>query len=341
MRYMTYLYNFIQNVTTRIMNINKKILLRIWLLTLVFFILLIVIFPGDRKLEETSHRHSIEHTNTWDEIEGDFFARWDEDLSAEFALADELLAGDIHSAGWEERAVEWYNIVCNAYKDLCNKIERGNEYEISEKYAYTLMMVYLIRSIDDNMELDDSQTLRNTVSQINIYEHPKDRRWSAGATVVKINTQKIDNIREFWEVWTHEVWGHILDIWAIDDKSKPLHETFTEFGKPTFWLKDWSLKFYSVSRLDEKTRKKDSSYKDFVSGYAMRDIFEEFAEFANAWINHHDLLVEMTKTNEKLKIKYDLFSQLFGDRYFDADTDALRRFSPSERVFDTTKEWKS
>lgn len=101
------------------------------------------------------------------------------------------------------------------------------------------------------------------------------------------------------------------------------------------------MKFYSISWLDENTRKKDSSYRDFVSGYAMRDIFEEFAEFANAWINHHDLLVEMTKTNNKLKKKYELFEELFGDWYFDADTDALKRFTPSDRVFDSTKEWKS
>ena len=156
-----------------------------------------------------------------------------------------------------------------------------------------------------------------------------------------MNTWRIDSIREYREVLTHEIGWHILDIWSIHHDEKPLHETFTEFGEKRFGLKDWSLKFYSISRLDENTRKKDSSYRDFASWYSMRNTFEDFAEFTNAWINHHDLLVAMTKDNDKLKKKYDLFEELFWDWYYDWDTEALKRFDADQRVFDSTKEWKS
>jgi hypothetical protein len=89
--------------------------------------------------------------------------------------------------------------------------------------------------------------------------------------------------------------------------------------------------------LDENTRRPEASYKDFVSGYAMKDTFEELAEFSNARINHHSLLVELTKSNAKMKEKYDLFREVFGDRYFEDDTETLLHFDPQERVFDSTK----
>jgi len=161
-----------------------------------------------------------------------------------------------------------------------------------------------------------------------------------GTTHVRMNTKKIDSYAEFWEVFTHEVAWHIHDLGVITDiYSDTLHPKYTEFGEPKFGLNDWSLEFYKISWIDENTRRADANYKDFVSGYAMKDIFEEKAEFVNAWINHHDLLLEAAKTNDKMRKKVGLFEELFWDRYFDDDEESLPLFNANERVFDSTKPW--
>ncbi len=232
--------------------------------------------------------------------------------------------------------------ICEFYEDICNKILRSADYTLQEQYYYTLLMIYNIKIIDSNRTLATPNTLRNTISSINMIHSSQGRRWSAWTTHVKMNTKKIDSLTEFRNVFNHEVGWHILDLWVITDQySSSLHPEYTEFWQPKFWLNDRSINFYKISRLDENTRRPNASYKDFVSGYSLHDTFEEIAEFSNAWINHHDLLLELAKNNEKIKLKYELFQEIFWNWYFDGDHKTLNEFDPNERVFDSTKPRKN
>lgn len=270
-----------------------------------------------------------------DEEDTDPLLSFETDLDALLMWAD-------HYSGLDENVyTARYTLICEHYKDLCDRTERKDFYTPQQQYYFQALMIYLIKSLDESRQVYAVDSLRDILSYIRLYKDPTARRWSAGTTHVKMNTEKIDSYREFREVFTHEVWWHIHDLGVLKDEFSPiLHPEYTEFGKPTFWLNDRSLKFYSISWLDENTRKWDASYLDFVSGYAMKDTFEELAEFTNAWINHHDLLLALTEQNTKMKQKYELFEELFGDWYYDADSEQLAIFDVETRVFDSTKVWK-
>jgi hypothetical protein len=59
---------------------------------------------------------------------------------------------------------------------------------------------------------------------------------------------------EFWQVFTHEA-GHIMDLGALQGKSKTKSTVFTEFGKKNFAIDDPSLEYYKYSRQSETVRK--------------------------------------------------------------------------------------
>lgn len=255
---------------------------------------------------------------------------------SEQEILDILQWEQIHNAA-DDKYKQRYEAICESYKDVCDKTIRKESYSDKELYVYQILVIYFIQQIDTHRVLDTQKTLRDTMSSISIYKDPNQRRWSAGTTHVRMNTSKIDTYKEFWEVFSHEVWWHIHDLGVITvAEPSSLHPDFTEFGEPKFDPEDWSLKFYSISWIDENTRKADSEYLDFVSWYAMKDTFEELAEFANAWINHHELLIMLANNNEKIKQKYDLFQEIFGDWYFLSDRSSGSKFDANQRVFDTT-----
>lgn len=338
------------------MTLAKSLIAKVIFLTWVFLIIFFFLFGPEKPLTHTHDRTQelAHHKNHDDPEEGDTRVKKDnantdeeyieiKELQNLFEETKSILNDQEHSSGVsDDEFQDRIQLICTYYKDLCDKITLEWSYSLEEQYTYILLMLYSIKSIDSNRTLDTPNTLRNTLSSIRLYKNSTWRRWSAGTTHVNMNTQKIDSYKEFWEVFIHEVGGHILDLGVITDHRSPaLHPEFTEFGEPKFGLDDWSLKFYQISWINENTRKPDASYKDFVSGYAMKDTFEELAEFANAWINHHDLLKEISKKNLKMNQKYTLFEELFGTWYFEDDRETLDVFNSDERVFDSTKSWKN
>ncbi|USN55405.1 MAG: hypothetical protein H6765_02115 [Candidatus Peribacteria bacterium] len=71
------------------------------------------------------------------------------------------------------------------------------------------MMVYLTKQIDQR--IIDHPTLRSTLSNLIHYQSSNGRRGSAGHTHVRLNTEKIAQPMEYWNVLTHE-FGHIIDL---------------------------------------------------------------------------------------------------------------------------------
>ncbi len=326
------------------MNISKNIIRKIATLTILFLIGMFFVFPPEKPLEHTHDRvkewsHTVDHNDTRKDIDEN-----DEKILDEYINEIDLMwSPEEHSSAWSEAEMELrLGKICEFYSDLCEKIIRDHWYSLTERYIYTVLVVYAVRTIDQQRILGTPNTLRNTITSIKLYESKQWRRWSAWTTHVRMNTQKIEDYAEFWEVFIHEVGGHILDLGVITDSfSDTLHPRFTEFGEEKFGLNDRSLRFYEISWINENTRRPDASFKDFISWYALKDTFEELAEFSNAWINHHDLLLEVAKTNPKIQEKVDLFQELFWNWHFNDDKETLPFFNPNERVFDSTKSRKN
>ena len=69
---------------------------------------------------------------------------------------------------------------------------------------------------------------------------------------------------EFFQVFTHEL-GHIIDLGALNGKSRVRSTLFTEFGEKNFAINDPSIPFYSLSWQSETIRKEGMTQEDFCS----------------------------------------------------------------------------
>jgi hypothetical protein len=145
------------------------------------------------------------------------------------------------------------------------------------------------------------------------------RRWYAGHHSIVMNVKDNLTYEQFLEVLTHEFW-HIIDLWLLTGKSYQKDMNFTEFWKKAFSIDDLSLQFYKICWLSEKIKKSWVYAKDFVSWYSLTDIFEDFAESFNMFVNHNWVFKKMTKESNLLKKKYNFFTMLLKWKYLQKDT---------------------
>lgn len=96
---------------------------------------------------------------------------------------------------------------------------------------------------------------------------------------------------EFLSVSIHE-FGHYLDIYYLEKKL----------------IKDLSDYFYNISWESTKVLKAWQLQEDFVSGYAMTNKYEDFAESFIYYILHNKDFLEKTKKSKYLKAKYNYFT---------------------------------
>lgn len=113
------------------------------------------------------------------------------------------------------------------------------------------------------------------------------------ATSIEGDSEKI-------KVFVHEL-GHVVDIHYL----KP-----GVFG-------DVSEDFYSISWDSYKVKKKGVKLADFVSGYALSNKYEDFAESFSFFIFHNAEFYERAKTNASVAKKYEFFAKkLFEESEF-------------------------
>lgn len=139
------------------------------------------------------------------------------------------------------------------------------------------------------------------------------------------NTIKIFNIahlseEEFLSVFIHEL-GHYFDIKQLE--------------KQVFF--DLSDNFYDISWSETKILHTGSDKKDFVSGYAMSNKYEDFAESFTYYILYNNDFREKMRQSKNLEKKYDFFSQYI----FRNDEFKKTNFRSEEKLadyyWDTTK----
>lgn len=137
----------------------------------------------------------------------------------------------------------------------------------------------------------------------------------AVSLVVRLPSQS-ESIKVFW----HEL-GHVIDL---------------QFLKEGTLSSDPSELFYNISWIDYKTKKKGMALQDFVSGYAMTNKYEDFAESWTMFLFHNETFKARALKNPILQKKYDFFSEkVFKEREFEGTSFELK---PLEAYFwDTTK----
>lgn len=98
---------------------------------------------------------------------------------------------------------------------------------------------------------------------------------------------------ESFKVFAHEL-GHVVDI---------------QYLKPGTFSSDDSEKYYNISWLDVSTKKPKMGLKDFVSGYAMTNKYEDFGESFNYYLFHNNDFAKRAKSSVVLQNKYNFFKK--------------------------------
>lgn len=259
-------------------------------------------------------------------------SRIDQDLAH---LVLQIRSSPEHSAPSlsDQEAEAKYSELCSVYSTHCQHTYWAWDYTRADKYLYQWLSIALLQHIDKRLT---KWSVEETLSELKIYQDNTERRWSAGHTTIKINSEKIPTSREYREVLTHELW-HTVDLGLLQWSSYIKNRSFTEFGKVIRAKNDPSLPFYTLSRISESTRKAEASFKDFVSWYAMKGVYEDFAETHNLRFNHNLLFQQLAQDNPILQKKYDYFKNIYTNSWFDDNPESAQKISLTKRPWDTTR----
>ncbi len=194
-------------------------------------------------------------------------------------------------------------------KSYLNSLEK-DKIKVSLKSAYNLKFLYFPNSF--SIEIIDyikpfnlllnSYYFDNKIDNLKIELHKKriDVRWKMKNHSIKLFWVKEMSISEFLAVWTHE-FSHFIDLYFLKK------EVFTD-------ISDY---FYNISWQSTKVLKAGIQQSDFVSGYAMTNKYEDFAESLTYFILHNEDFIIKSQDSELLKAKYNFFTNyLFRKKEF-------------------------
>jgi hypothetical protein len=171
----------------------------------------------------------------------------------------------------------------------------------------------LIKTLQ-KLPLNHTSALKNLILDYN----PNAQRGLGGKSLIILRAVNMSP-EEFNGVMIHEI-GHNVDLGAIKERDKSEVSEFKD-GKTSIYEGDASLDFYRISWINDKTRKKYASNLDFVSGYAMTDPFEDFAETYVYYVLHNKEFKSKTQTSTQLFTKYEFMRDTVFQGYeFDTGT---------------------
>ena len=171
----------------------------------------------------------------------------------------------------------------------------------------------------------------NKLGNLTLYFSDTGRRGLGGGDTIILRCQNVTDA-ELVGVLVHEV-GHIMDTGVLTGSSKTTISEFRD-GTARVYENDPSLEFYRLSFENEATLREDASEYDFVSGYAMSDPFEDFAETYAYYILHGTEFRDLTDNNLILSKKYEYMKTVVfeGREYFNGDEE----IDQTERHYDVT-----
>jgi hypothetical protein len=135
---------------------------------------------------------------------------------------------------------------------------------------------------------------------------------------------------EMVSVFVHEL-GHITDLGYL--RGKTSHASGFIDGSYSIPKDDPSVSFYTLSWLNAKKTKTTATRADFISGYAMSDPFEDFAESFDFYVLHGTDFRALTTESTTLQAKYNfLRDEIFAGKEFDSK----KVTQAKQRVWDST-----
>jgi len=171
--------------------------------------------------------------------------------------------------------------------------------------------------------------LTNSLDEMTLYFNRREPRGLSNSHVMELRCGELSD-REIVAVLVHEL-GHVADLGAFRGQSKQ-PSGFVD-GSIVIPTDDLSAQFYGLSWQDAKTQKFSATKKDFISGYAMSDPFEDFAESFIAYVLHGDDFRALTKESRILAKKYDFLKKhVFAHAEYESD----RAMQDGKRVWDVT-----
>ena len=157
---------------------------------------------------------------------------------------------------------------------------------------------------------EHASTLRNLVLDNN----PKAGRGLGGRSLIILRGVNME-AGEMAAVLIHEI-GHNVDLGFLVEKNTVTPSEFKD-GRSLVYEGDLSLDFYRISWTNENTRNKTAGNFDFVSGYAMTDPFEDFAESYVYYVLHNQDFKSKAQTSDALYQKYEYMKNMvFKGRVF-------------------------
>jgi hypothetical protein len=169
------------------------------------------------------------------------------------------------------------------------------------------------------------------LKNLTLYFADDGRRGLGGSNTVILRCSSVTD-EELVSVLVHEM-GHVTDTGAINGSAAGGISSFYDGSNPVYG-DDPSLEFYTLDFKDDKTLKRTATEWDFVSGYAMTDPFEDFAESYAYYVLHGNEFRSLAETNSVLQKKYEfLKNKVFnGKEYFNGSAKA----DASVRHYDVT-----
>jgi hypothetical protein len=154
-----------------------------------------------------------------------------------------------------------------------------------------------------------------SVKNIILDYSPEAHRGLGGNSMIILRAVNMGT-EEMVGVLVHEL-AHNVDFAYLapedEDKKSPFKD-----GEMTLYESDSSLDFYRISWIGSSKRKKAASNMDFVSGYAMSDPFEDFAESYVYYVLHNKSFKVLAASSDALYAKYRFMKyQVFDGEEFD------------------------
>ena len=172
---------------------------------------------------------------------------------------------------------------------------------------------------------------RTALHYLTIKESKQGSRGLGGGNTVILQTTDLGD-EELLAVFIHEM-GHVVDTGMIKGSDSSGDSPYMDGNIPV-QSDDKSVSFYNISWQTTTLRNDVSSRNDFVSGYAMMDPFEDFAESYVYYILHGTTFRSMLPSSSILEKKYNfLKEEVFDGKEFSTGKSIQDIY---ERMYDST-----
>lgn len=171
---------------------------------------------------------------------------------------------------------------------------------------------------------------RNQLKHLVVRYDPKAERGQATSSAILLRGGM--SKQETSAVLIHEC-GHVIDLGAYEGTEQAGESRFPDGDTPTY-NDDPSVEFYKISWQNSLMRKGSAGKSDFVSGYAMKDPWEDMGESIVYFALHQEEFVERAKENEALAQKLAwVETYVFGPEFKTAESGSW----DGKIVWDVTK----